>query len=606
MKFLNGIRIGEYALDPDKVLDEIREKCVEGRKNYTAIAVYRDEEIEPEKFISWAKYMAENDIYFQFACSRNMKFRIPFNAETVAEMRKVAGEHFLGVFVPELGNIYGCSGYGYTKKNYHHNFEKMSEGVNGFLDLLHERMDRLRFTPDFEVGVVEQTNLISYIPENGPGMLMLETMCGDVEELTPLVRGTTKAKGNKGYINYVAHEWYAGVHNEDELKKKRLRMAYDYSYMNGSAGVILESGDICMSSHGMREGYDHELPQFYRRTLDEFTDFIQNDKRPEGYPITKVAFVQGNFDGYSHFRAGSAVFNNVNDKDWGFGAPEFTYKILSELGNKRRWCDVNNFGEQDLSGAPGYGTYDMVNIGLVSAEALSEYDYLIFTGWNTMTEEIYEKLISYVKGGGKLFMCAAHLNTSEKRNGEINLIKDGDLTELFGAKLDGKNAHISNAGVKFFESQCEDIRYPYDKTSFDPLLSSGYAKYAKAELDGAKAVAILSTSFSEKNNVDGNVALLENKLGEGYAILLTSLDYPGAGQTYDIYRTVVRELLRASHKTADVKVIANDRVRFTVYESRDVYLLNTDFDVPSYARVEKDGKTVELTLAPCEIKHINI
>ena len=606
MKFLNGIRIGEYELNPDTVLDEIREKCVEGRKNYTAIAVYRDEEIEPEKFISWAKYMADNDIYFHFACSRNMNFRVPFTKETVAEMKKVAGEHFLGVFVPELGNIYGCSGYGYTKKNYHHNYEKMSEGADGFLDLLHERMDRLRFFPDFEVGVVEQTNLISYIPEAGPCMLILETMCGDVEEITPLVRGTSKAKGDRGYINYVAHEWYAGVHNEDELKKKRLRMAYNYSYMNGSAGIILESGDLWMSSHGLRTDSDHELPRFYRRTLEEFTDFVEKDERPEGYPITKVAFVQGNLDGYSNFRAGSAIYNNVNDRDWGFGAPEFTYRILSEIGNKRRWCDVNNFGKQDYSGACGYGTYDMVNIGLVSAETLSAYDYLIFTGWNTMTEEIYEKLISYVKGGGKLFMCASHLNTSEKRNGEINLIKDGDLTELFGARLDCKNVHISNAGVKFFPSQCEDIRYPYDKTSFDPLLSSGYANYAAVELDGAKPMAILSTSFSEKNNVDRGVALLENKLGDGYAILLTSLDYPGMAQTYDIYRTVVRELLSASHKTADVKVFANDRVRFSVYESGDVYLLNTDFDVPSFARVEKDGKTLEVTLAPCEIKHIKI
>ena len=125
-------------------------------------------------------------------------------------------------------------------------------------------------------------------------------------------------------------------------------------------------------------------------------------------------------------------------------------------------------------------------------------------------------------------------------------------------------------------------------------------------LNGAEAVAILSTSFSEKSNVDRGVALLENKLGDGYAILLTSLDYPGMGQTYDLYRTVVRELLSASNKTADVKVFANDRVRFTVYESGDVYLLNTDFDVPSYARVEKNGKSEEMTLAPCEIKHIKI
>ena len=361
-----------------------------------------------------------------------------------------------------------------------------------------------------------------------------------------------------------------------------------------------------MSSHGLREGYDHELPCFYRRTLEEFTDFLETDKRPETYPITKVAFVQGNLDGYSNFRAGSAVFNNVNDKNWGFGAPEFTYKILSELGNKRRWCDVNNFGPEDYSGAPGYGTYDMVNIGLVSAETLSTYDYLIFTGWNTMTDEIYDKLISYVKGGGKLFMCAAHLNTSEKRDGEMKLVKDGDLTELFGARLDAEDVHISNAGVKFSESQCEDIRYPYDKSSFDPLLSSGYARYARTELNGAKKVATLSTSFSEKNNIDGNAALIENKLGEGYAILLTSLDYPGAGQTYELYRTVVHELLRASHKNADVKVFANDRVRFSVYEEGDVYLLNTDFDVPSYAKVVKGDSVTELTLAPCEMKHIKI
>ena len=78
------------------------------------------------------------------------------------------------------------------------------------------------------------------------------------------------------------------------------------------------------------------------------------------------------------------------------------------------------------------------------------------------------------------------------------------------------------------------------------------------------------------------------------------------GQTYDIYRTVVRELLSASHRTAEVKVLASDRVRFSVYDSGDVYLLNTDFDVPSYARVEKGGNSVEVTLAPCEIKHIKM
>ena len=606
MNFLNGIRIGEYNLDVDNVINEIREKCIEGRKNYVEIAVYRNEKIEPEKFISWAKFMAENDIYFHFACSRNLDYDLPFTKETVAEMKKVAGEHFLGLTVPELGNIFGCSGYGYTGKQFHHSYEKMSEGANGFIDLLHQRMDRLRFFPDTEVSVIEQTNLISYVPMAGPGMLMLETMCGDVEEMTPLVRGTSRAAGDKGYIAYVAHEWYGGVRNEDELKKKRLRMTFNYSYMNGAAGVILESGSRCIDSHGLKEDFDGELPKFYRKTLDEFSDFIENDKRPEGYPEVKVAFVQGNLDGYSNFKAGSYIYNNVTDKDWGYGDPEFTYKILSEIGTKRRWSDVNNFGERDYSGACGYGNYDMINIGVVSKEALSAYDYLIFTGYNAMTEEIYDKLLAYVRGGGRLFMCAAHLNTSEKRNGEISLIKDGDLSDLFGCKLDANGAYISNAGVKFFESQCEDIIYPYDKGPYDPIFSAGYAKYAKAELTGALPMATLSDTFSAAKTPDCGIALTENKLGDGYAILLTSLDYPGAGQTYELYRGVVRELLSASHRNANVKVFANDKVRFAVYGESDVYLLNTDFDVSGVAIIEKNGEKTEVSLAPCEIKHIRI
>ena len=51
MEFLNGVRIGEYKLDVDNVINEIREKCIEGRKNYTAIALYRGEIIADEILI---------------------------------------------------------------------------------------------------------------------------------------------------------------------------------------------------------------------------------------------------------------------------------------------------------------------------------------------------------------------------------------------------------------------------------------------------------------------------------------------------------------------------------------------------------------------------
>ena len=277
MSFLNGIRIGEYELDVNNVINEIREKCIEGRKNYTSIGVYRNEKIAPETFVSWAKYMAENGIYFHFAFSASSNIAPPFTPETASEIKAVAGEHFLGILIPELGSTYGCSGKAYGGNSSHHNFERLSEGKDGFISHINEVVDRFGFSDDIGVSVIEATSLVSYVTAAKTGVPVLETMCGDVETMVPLLRGSTKARGDSRYINYVAHEWYGGVNNEDELKKKRLRMVYDYSYMNGAGGIILESGDLCMCSHGLRASYDSELPTFYRRTLDEFSDYLEGE-----------------------------------------------------------------------------------------------------------------------------------------------------------------------------------------------------------------------------------------------------------------------------------------------------------------------------------------
>ena len=598
MAFLNGIRLGEYGLDPDHVIDEIYEKCILGRKNYTAISVRRTD-IPDEKFYEWAKYLAENGIYFHFAWGQYEPS--PFSVSAVSEIKRIAGEYFLGIELPELGTIFGCAGKRYTHSPHFHNYKKLSEGKAEFVKTVKEARDNYGYPENIGFTFTEATSLLSYLTEVDVSMFSLETMCGNVDIMTPLVRGAARM-ANKPYMNYIAHEWYGGVCNDDELKKKRLRMVYDHSYMNGASAVILESGDLSMHSHGMDQGYNGELPVFYRKTVDEFTDFIEKDKRPEGYPTVKVAFVQGNLDGWSPWNAGSSLWNNINNEGWGYGAPEFTNRILFEIANKRSWSDVHNFGKKDYS---GFVPYDIVNAAYLTDSNVKNYDVLIFTGWNTMTEDIYRTLLSFVKGGGKLFMCAAHLNTCETRDGDCNLIFGGDVSELFGCRLDERNIRRTNAGVKFKNSQSEDVLYPADMV-FDPLFSSGYANYVGVTLDGGSDTAVLSDSFYESKNSESSPAIVEKKHGDGCAILLTSLDYPGKGQTYDIYRTVVRELLASSHRTASIKVLANDRVRFAVYGEGDVYLLNTDFDVTSCAVIEKDGKRTEVTLAPCELKHVKI
>ena len=598
MEFLNGIRLGEYGIDPETLIDEIYEKCVKGRKNYTAISVRRTD-VPDEKFYEWAKYLADNKIYFHLAWGQYEPS--PFSVPAVSEIKRIAGKYFLGIELPELGTIFGCAGKGYKHSPHFHNYERLSEGKSEFIKVVKAARDAYGYPEDIGFTFTEATSLLSYLTDVGVSMFSLETMCGNVDIMTPLIRGAARITG-KPYMNYIAHEWYGGVYNDDELKKKRLRMVYNHSYMNGANAVILESGDLSMYSHGMEEGYDGELPVFYRRTLDEFTDFVENDKRPEAMPDVKIAFVQGNLDGWSPWNAGSALFNNVNDEAWGYSAPEFTNKILFEVVNKRSWSDVHNFGERDFS---GFVPYDIVNAGYLTEENVKNYDTLIFTGWNTMTEEIYRVLVSFVKGGGKLLMCAPHLNTSDKRNGEISFINGGDLTELFGCKISADSPRRTNAGVKFNKSLSGDVIYPADKV-FDPLFSSGYTDYASVELLSAVPAAILSDSFKESTNSEGAPAMIENKIGDGLAILLTSLDYPGAGQTYDVYRTVVRELLSSVARKSEVKILASDKIRYSVYGGSDVYILNTDFDIPAFARVEKDGKVESLILEPCELKHIKM
>ena len=83
-----------------------------------------------------------------------------------------------------------------------------------------------------------------------------------------------------------------------------------------------------------------------------------------------------------------------------------------------------------------FGMYDIVPIE-ADVEHLSRYDYLIFLGWNSMTEENMDKLAEYVRRGGHLLMSAAHLNASTVRGGEYTPVSNDKIKSLFGCELTG-------------------------------------------------------------------------------------------------------------------------------------------------------------------------
>ena len=62
---------------------------------------------------------------------------------------------------------------------------------------------------------------------------------------------------------------------------------------------------------------------------------------------------------------------------------------------------------------------------------------------------------------------------------------------------------------------------------------------------------------------------------------------------------MVKAILAASHRTADVKVIGSDKLRFAVYEGEDtykVYIFNSDFNIESKAIVLYKDQRIEKTI----------
>ena len=242
-------------------------------------------------------------------------------------------------------------------------------------------------------------------------------MNGNPDELVPFLRGAARAYNCDIWGALIAHEWYGGIRHSDILKRKRLQLAYKYAYLSGADIILMESGDEKINSYGEKYDYDSELCQEYRNVLKETGEYAKSDKRPAGGPLAEFAFVSGRYDAWSGF-CGSSLWDQFGREEWGHSDAEYSWKIANELGVRRKWADVANYGDNDTSAFPAYGTYDVVPIE-ADISFLSRYKYLVFMGWNTMTNEDAKKLVEYVRRGGNVLMSMAHLNQNTKRNSDF-------------------------------------------------------------------------------------------------------------------------------------------------------------------------------------------
>lgn len=611
---LSGVHIGEHSFNFENLIPELYERCVKPGYNFVTIRTRR-ELVDPGYFFEWAKYLADNKVYFVFLYTLQHApkgRKSQFDKETVDKIKEIAGEYFLGDMIGETGSSFASKFKGYYTDDdtdgsftdateLKSGFTTIKEAVDNYTHSIGEYLEIDRNLGIPNVLTVEATGLNKYNSMAGVDFPMLELMCGNPEILVSSLRGVARGFESKLWGTYVAHEWYGGMRHDDILKRKRLELGYKYAYLAGSKAFCLESGDELVTAYGYRFEPGSEVCDDYSNILNYMRDLINNDNRPAGGPKVKTAFVSGHYDAWGGW-GGSSVWNQFDNPDWGYDDAEHSWKILEEIGQKRPWTDIANYGDNDLSAMPAYGMYDIVPIE-ADVKILQNYDYLIFAGWNSMTDEIMDKLTEYTANGGRLLMCAAHLNCSIKRGGEFIMPSADKLEKLFGIKYSG-NTICTNDGIKFsFESENSALLYPGTKTeACDPIYSNGYVNYANFELTTSKATGYISNAFVDTEK--GIPAVIENHIGKGIATLIASTDYPGNQRIYPLYRAVVREMITSSARECDIKVLCSDRVKYAVYEGNRIYLLNTDYDMPQIAKIMYQGSEKTVSLESLELKAV--
>ena len=603
--------MGEHGFDKDKILDELKEYAARGI-NFITIRPPNNKKIEEHYYLEWAKFMTEQKMHFilLYAIQYPPKGeRAHITPETVAKIKEIAGDYFLGDMLGETGSSYACKLPGYygtgRQEMPAQDAADMQVAKDAYLDTVKGFAKTAKWLGLPHIASVEATMLNNYNMEVGVDLPFTETPCANPELVLSALRGAARAANAPLWGTYVAHEWYAGMRHFDELKRKRFEMIYKYCYLAGSQLFCLESGISEIASYGVKLPAENEIARANSEVVYRLSECFRKDQRPTGGPRARVAFVQGNLDSFGGGWGGGYAWSQFKD-EWAYGDAEHAWKIVKEINQKRDWFEPDCYAQKGLdtsAGAPD-GTFDVIPAN-ASLEAMSRYDALIFVGWNTMTDEIYRKLVSYVKNGGKLLITAAHLNTNPERCGEKKYQNGGDLSELLGCKLTDKVTY-TGLGHRFVsESAIPGMCYPFPKLNpADPIYSCGNVHYAECEVTEGTVCAMLSDSFLH-NDAPLTPTVIENTLGKGHVVFLTATDYAGNEAIYPLYRFLVRELLRTVGDSP--RVLVSSEVRYACYADNVIYLLNTSYDMPATAVIEPLSDSPEaLVLAPMELRKIRV
>lgn len=564
-------------------------------------------------------FCVENKIYFSFSEFLDRYTFVPWKIlDTLTKedweyFSQIGGKYFTGChsICERGGSVYWPLGYK------HDNLllpqvENIKEAKENYVNKIKEALGIEKSFGRQKLETIDSSLLHKYHLEAGMTSCAIEMFPGNCDLMYPAVRGAVRGYGQDNFGVDVAMVWYGGV-QKDELWFKRWQMSLYYAYMHGADWIISETGEFGMASaFGQKHDIDGPVCTRFRDIMKDFYAFIKENPRPAVGPIARIGIVHGQYDGNAGLW-NKEVWGQYQDEQFLASSPEDSWQLVHTLLNKCDWFDACRTGQRDYSGNPVAGQFDIVPAES-SLDILQQYSCLIFLGWNTMDEALYNKLINYVSNGGRLFMTLGHLTTSVNRNSDISLYNNGNVAELFGVDVLGKGEDIRHSGYKITaHSLNSTYEYPNWTENADPKFMDTVIPSAKIQLRGAQVVAKVAQVFGnyqlkDKDNPPQDIpALTEYSLGNGVASLVTLWGYPGSVGIKDFFEEILKCINIGEINQFPIKVCASSKIRYSLYQENGKYVmfcLNTDFDLPQSLKIFTHETVLTEIVEPASMKKI--
>ena len=251
-----------------------------------------------------------------------------------------------------------------------------------------------------------------------------------------LLTGAARTVDIKCWGAHLPPDWDFGG-PVDIVKANKYRLAMQYLYLNGASYVYAENS-LFKTNAFSREDWESEYCKTMRQYQRDFNDYALTHSR-KGNLLVDKAIVYGRNE-FIMWKTNDRVAELKEPKDWDSNV---WYKWNNDYqvawNASEAWLPASDkqntyehFTNKKLFAGTPYGNVDIVSV----EKDLSKYKNLVFLGWNTMGDDLIEKLKDYVYNGGTLMISYAHFNYTDRNDLEMTFPESTKIKDFIGMEVE--------------------------------------------------------------------------------------------------------------------------------------------------------------------------